>query len=338
MTVIFQCNIFFKWLCFPILLLKVGEARRWACKTASIWEHSTKTGPELQRGADHQDQYRSECSAPVLAMLIIYDIIHFLIVDLLMFDYRIAWWEMQVIKQAFPKLINLLQNIKKKEAAGAKTRPAAGGLLPPPPGAKAGGLIPPPGGQQSFPPVQTNNGEHQCLCQTPVYLSLFIKQYSFSPISPSFRLWLPCSCSPAQLWCVGGFYICRLQVSFLIPSCPSVFIIVFEFYISSPSSLSFSPPFLSSSSKDAAKSGWVQFSWVVRSPCTHSGSIHSMVRAIKAGRKLREELISSDGDSILPPSVKIPSTQTITQNTLMEQTVKCKYIVTTFSSHSAMQW
>lgn len=32
----------------------------------------------------------------------------FLIVDMLMFDCRIAWWEMQVIKQAFPKLINLL--------------------------------------------------------------------------------------------------------------------------------------------------------------------------------------------------------------------------------------
>ncbi|XP_075893409.1 adaptin ear-binding coat-associated protein 2 isoform X1 [Nelusetta ayraudi] len=48
-------------------------------------------------------------------------------------------------------------NIKKKEAGGAKTRPAPGGFLPPPPGAKAGGLIPPPAGQQSFPPVQANN-------------------------------------------------------------------------------------------------------------------------------------------------------------------------------------
>lgn len=223
----------------------MGETRRWACKTASIWEHSTKTGPELQRGADHQDQHWSECSAPVLAMLIIYDIIH-----LLMFDYWIAWWEMQVIKQAFPKLINLLQNIKKKEAGGAKTRPAAGGLLPPPPGAKAGGLIPPPGGQQSFPPIQTNNCEHQSLCQTPVslcvitYRTVFIFSHfpHLSWSSPSFRLWVPCSCGPAQLWCVGGFYICRLQVSFLILSCPSVFIIVFEIYISSPSSLSFSPP------------------------------------------------------------------------------------------------
>lgn len=171
-------------------------------------------------------------------------------VDLLMSDYRIAWWEMQVIKQAFPKLINLLQNIKKKEAGSAKTRPAAGGLLPPPPGAKAGGLIPPPGGQQSFPPVQTNNGEHQSLCQTPVSLCVIIYKMVFifshlhnlSWSSPSFRLRVPCSCSPAQFWCVGGFYICRLQVGFLIPSCPSVFIIVFEFYISSPSSLSFSPP------------------------------------------------------------------------------------------------
>lgn len=105
--------------------------------------------------------------------------------------------QMQVIKQAFPKLINLLQNIKKKEAGGAKTRPAAGGLLPPPPGAKAGGLIPPPGGQQSFPPVQTNNGEHQCLCQTPVYLSSFIKQYSFSPI-------FPISADPAPLLDFGS--------------------------------------------------------------------------------------------------------------------------------------
>lgn len=114
-----------------------------------------------------------------------------------MFDYRIAWWEIQVIKQAFPKLINLLQNIKKKEAGGAKTRPAAGGLLPPPPGAKAGGLIPPPGGQQSFPPVQTNNGEHQCLYQTPVYVSLFIKRYSFSLI-------FPISADPAPLLDFGS--------------------------------------------------------------------------------------------------------------------------------------
>lgn len=166
-----------------------------------------------------------------------------------------------------------------------------------------------------------------------IYKTVFIFSHlpHLSRSSSSFGFWVPCSCSPAQLWCVGGFYICRLQVSFLVPSCPSVFIIVFEFYISSPSSISFSPTFFSSSSKDAAKSGWVQFSWVVRSPCRHSGSIHSMVRAIKSGRKLREELISSAGDSLLPPPVKIPSTQTITQNTLMEQTVKCKYIVTTFS-------
>ncbi|XP_003973319.1 adaptin ear-binding coat-associated protein 2 [Takifugu rubripes] len=47
-------------------------------------------------------------------------------------------------------------NIKKKDAGGAKARPAGGGLLPPPPGAKAGGLIPPPGGQQTVPVAQTN--------------------------------------------------------------------------------------------------------------------------------------------------------------------------------------
>lgn len=54
----------------------------------------------------------------------------------------------------------LLQNIKKKDAAGAKLRPMGGGLLPPPPGAKAGGVIPPPGGQQTVPAVHTNTGDH----------------------------------------------------------------------------------------------------------------------------------------------------------------------------------
>ncbi|XP_017271235.1 adaptin ear-binding coat-associated protein 2 isoform X2 [Kryptolebias marmoratus] len=42
-----------------------------------------------------------------------------------------------------------LGNIKKKDAGGAKPRPAAGSLLPPPPGGKPGGaVLPPPGGQQ----------------------------------------------------------------------------------------------------------------------------------------------------------------------------------------------
>lgn len=67
-------------------------------------------------------------------------------------------------KLHFPNVILFWQNIKKKDAGGAKTRPAAGGFLPPPPGAKAGGLIPPPAGQHSFPPVQANNGEANSLC------------------------------------------------------------------------------------------------------------------------------------------------------------------------------
>lgn len=54
----------------------------------------------------------------------------------------------------------VLQNIKKKDAGGAKLRPMGGGLLPPPPGAKAGVVVPPPGGQQTVPAVHTNPGDH----------------------------------------------------------------------------------------------------------------------------------------------------------------------------------
>lgn len=57
-------------------------------------------------------------------------------------------------------VIALSQNIKKKEAGGAKTRPVSGGLLPPPPGAKAGGLFPPPGGQQTVPTAQPYAGDN----------------------------------------------------------------------------------------------------------------------------------------------------------------------------------
>lgn len=54
-----------------------------------------------------------------------------------------------------------MQNIKKKEAGGAKARPMGGGLLPPPPGAKAAVLVPPPGGQPTVSAVQSNTGDHQ---------------------------------------------------------------------------------------------------------------------------------------------------------------------------------
>ncbi|KAM4612872.1 adaptin ear-binding coat-associated protein 2 [Polymixia lowei] len=47
-------------------------------------------------------------------------------------------------------------NIKKKDAAGVKTRPMGGGLLPPPPGAKAGGVMAPPGIQQPAPVTKQN--------------------------------------------------------------------------------------------------------------------------------------------------------------------------------------
>lgn len=57
-------------------------------------------------------------------------------------------------------VVALSQNIKKKEAGGAKTRPLSGGLLPPPPGAKAGGLFPPPGGQQTVPTAQPYAGDN----------------------------------------------------------------------------------------------------------------------------------------------------------------------------------
>ncbi|XP_076003264.1 adaptin ear-binding coat-associated protein 2 isoform X1 [Genypterus blacodes] len=50
------------------------------------------------------------------------------------------------------------QNIKKREAGSAKSRPMGGGLLPPPPGAgaKPAGLIAPPGDFETAPAVQTN--------------------------------------------------------------------------------------------------------------------------------------------------------------------------------------
>ncbi|MEQ2212213.1 Adaptin ear-binding coat-associated protein 1, partial [Xenoophorus captivus] len=49
-------------------------------------------------------------------------------------------------------------NIKKKDAGGAKPRPAGGGLLPPPPGGKPGGVLPPPGVPQTLPVAQPNTG------------------------------------------------------------------------------------------------------------------------------------------------------------------------------------
>ncbi|KAG7319344.1 hypothetical protein KOW79_017818 [Hemibagrus wyckioides] len=54
-----------------------------------------------------------------------------------------------------------LGNIKKKDTAGVKSRPAgAGGLLPPPPGGKSGGLLSPPPGsaQPAAPPTQQSTG------------------------------------------------------------------------------------------------------------------------------------------------------------------------------------
>ncbi|XP_040058929.2 adaptin ear-binding coat-associated protein 2 [Gasterosteus aculeatus] len=51
--------------------------------------------------------------------------------------------------------ISIGQNIKKKEAGGAKSRPMAMGLLPPPPAGKVGGVIPPTVGQPTVSAVQT---------------------------------------------------------------------------------------------------------------------------------------------------------------------------------------
>lgn len=64
----------------------------------------------------------------------------------------------------------LSQNIKKKEAGGAKARPMGGGLLPPPPGAKAGGLMPPPGGPQT---VQTNTGDRRAFVSNHTFIHIF---------------------------------------------------------------------------------------------------------------------------------------------------------------------
>ncbi|XP_062843025.1 adaptin ear-binding coat-associated protein 2 isoform X2 [Trichomycterus rosablanca] len=49
-------------------------------------------------------------------------------------------------------------NIKKKDAAGVKARPAGSGLLPPPPGGKGGFLPPPVSSTQTTPPVQQSTG------------------------------------------------------------------------------------------------------------------------------------------------------------------------------------
>ncbi|XP_077386863.1 adaptin ear-binding coat-associated protein 2 isoform X1 [Festucalex cinctus] len=94
-------------------------------------------------------------------------------------------------------------NIKKKDASGAKPRPASGGLLPPPPGVKAGGVIPPPGSQHTVTPApqQTTNTVPLLDFGSPV-----------SETQPSADMW-------------GDFTSAG-----------------------------------SNSSKDAAKSGWVQFS------------------------------------------------------------------------------
>ncbi|XP_060766847.1 adaptin ear-binding coat-associated protein 2 [Neoarius graeffei] len=54
-----------------------------------------------------------------------------------------------------------LGNMKKKDTAGAKSRPAGtGGLLPPPPGGKSGGLLSPPPGSahQTVAPTQQSMG------------------------------------------------------------------------------------------------------------------------------------------------------------------------------------
>lgn len=57
----------------------------------------------------------------------------------------------------------LSQNIKKREAGGAKPRGMAGGLLPPPPGVKVGGVTPPPVGQPPVLAVQTNTGNNRSI-------------------------------------------------------------------------------------------------------------------------------------------------------------------------------
>lgn len=252
-----------------------------------------------------------------------------------LFDFRIL--KDKEPNRAFPKIIHLWQNIKKKEAGGAKTRPAPGGFLPPPPGAKAGGLIPPPAGQQSFPPVQANNGEPQSLCKSLLSHCLY-NGHHFLPSSsrlcrssPSFRLWGSCSCSPTQHWCVGGFHIRRLQVSSLIWFCPSVFVVVFQTPNCPLHAL------LSSSSKDAVQSGWVQFSWVVRPPCTHKfhtflGKGHQVWKKLRGTGLKRWWLITAPfcEDSL--------NTDYNPKHSDGTKTVNCKYICTTFSSHSAMQW
>ncbi|GAA6096554.1 adaptin ear-binding coat-associated protein 2 isoform X2, partial [Tachysurus ichikawai] len=53
-----------------------------------------------------------------------------------------------------------LGNIKKKDTAGVKSRPAAGGLLPPPPAGKSGGLFSPPpdSAHQATTPTQQSTG------------------------------------------------------------------------------------------------------------------------------------------------------------------------------------
>lgn len=78
-------------------------------------------------------------------------------------------------------VMTLSQNIKKKEAGGAKARPMGGGLLPPPPGAKAPGLLPPPGGQQTVSAVQTNTGNHCAFVSNHIVLKHphMFKQYLF---------------------------------------------------------------------------------------------------------------------------------------------------------------
>lgn len=61
------------------------------------------------------------------------------------------------------------QNIKKKEAGGAKVRPMGGGLLPPPPGAKAGGVIPPPGAEPTVSAVPTNTGDQSAIVSNHIF-------------------------------------------------------------------------------------------------------------------------------------------------------------------------
>lgn len=85
-------------------------------------------------------------------------------------------------------VVALSQNIKKKEAGGAKTRPVSGGLLPPPPGAKAGGLISPPGGQQPVPAAQPYAGDNPVFCLfQKCLLKIGLRLSTFPPsIQPPF--------------------------------------------------------------------------------------------------------------------------------------------------------